>query len=69
MASEHSISGYYSTVCRLSGLGAAGQVAMFSVLVSGWRVSIGDRWSENTVGEREESESPSGAVTLSHFAI
>lgn len=34
MASEHSISSHYSRVCRLSGLRASAEEAMFSVLVS-----------------------------------
>ncbi len=47
MASEHSISSHYSTVCRLSELRASEEVAMFSVLVRWCLVSIGDSCKEN----------------------
>lgn len=71
MASEHSISSYYSTVCRLRELRASGEVAMFSVLVRWCWVSIGDRCKENMDMDRDK-ESPQALLKpllLSHPSV
>lgn len=47
MASEHSISSHYSTVCRLSELRASGEVAMFlyagQVMLGFYRWQVGGK--------------------------